>query len=1526
MVNRKKGCKVLSSLLKRFARKARIPNPCSCSLLEAPLNRDKAQTEFLAGLKEAPTWRRSSLKELASRIAKDTNKDPETIFSQLTSRERQRDQWNRIRTMRKKLRGGKFFKLYKSTTRTIPGPNGTLVEITGKIVLEEDLDMEAGLQEEFEHRFTEALDTPPMQEPLRTLLGLFGDTNFSNQVLDGTAPLADMEMDPYARLLLQAMVRPANVLPLSPTTLCISAQDNTTSWKTQRLNTTSEPSTLGFPHYITGAYHPQISETDAALRSAPFQLGFGPSCWKVITDFPILKKAKVFDISKMCCIQLMDALFNINNKKMGRDAMSNAERQLLLPDEQAGSRHHRSAPSGLWTKVLLADLSRIQRIPMAIPCLDARQCYDRIAHNMLSLALQRLGMPIQPIRSMLEVLQDAKHYPLTAYGPSSLSYGGPARSSQGLDPLMGPGQGNGMAPMGYVFLSAVIVAMLESAGFHSTFVSAISQRILTLVCVMFVDDADLFVTALPASTHTEFLTRIQSTVNHWTGGLRATGGAIRQEKSYWFLLEYNQTKWQPTYLSNAQAPGNILLPDEQGLYRTIPRKEPHQSEVTLGMAWSPARDMTGQMEHFKGKITEFTGSISCRSFSDRNDVWLAFKAGILKTLEYPVLACSLSLKQWNSLLSPLLKKVLPLSGMSTKFPHKLIWGSHRYCSFNLVHPWYIQELSTLCEIIDSVNKLSLNGTYIRALWESLKLEWCSSLPITSIPKQLDPLITDCSLKTTYQTLRSWQMTLFDNIPNPHLFRDNDRLLGDALTLQSTALPPSDLLLVKQVRMFAGYATLADITTADGKHIRRTAWNLAEDRDTFCLHQYTWPTTPPTLTAQHRHAWKTALTSALLQAHTSLLTLQHPLGQWQRIPHRWPWRYDPVSHQVLHLSTHQDMEYQTTYTCRQGLRRSFTPLHTETRSVHSITLPLATIVPNLPGLHITLESHGPLPNPEHTQADESQDTQSLSSWDTTDSCSTQVPTMDLSAALHPLPAQRWWMVDRLLHTDNGSTLITALQQGTAIACSDGSYQDGTSTSAFTLQGPTDEGRIDAVNWVPGDPDDQSSYRAELGGILGILFLLEAILLANPIIANCSSLSITISLDNKSAITSCQKGHPKASNSCYDLLLDIHRRLQALPISITWHWVESHQREQGKTMDRWARLNDEMDTQAKEHLNRCKGQSNPNQPLPSAQAYLFHQGKVLSRVHTKTIYCTLVEPELKKYWAEKTGMHPGADEFIDWPALGKAKANLSAGLDRWLIKHCSGHCGTAYKLHQRNYMPHSRCPLCEAPVEDIRHLLRCPEPRATALWKEQLLSLEVWMKGANTKPSIRKLILKGLQHWHSTGTDLPAQPSLTEQLYQCSLEQLDIGWFNLLLGRLSKRWSKVQDLHFRTLGTRHSGHVWAKGLILELWLINWNIWDYRNNRKHTEDTPEAQALLLNLQDQVRQEFQTGNTDLLPAHKKLLTTVSLVFCHHRTIPSLQEWLTRIQTARTLAITIATQKAIQAQQAVQATHDLLEPSRKFF
>jgi len=317
-------------------------------------------------------------------------------------------------------------------------------------------------------------------------------------------------------------------------------------------------------------------------------------------------------------------------------------------------------------------------------------------------------------------------------------------------------------------------------------------------------------------------------------------------------------------------------------------------------------------------------------------------------------------------------------------------------------------------------------------------------------------------------------------------------------------------------------------------------------------------------------------------------------------------------------------------------------------------------------------------------------------------------INLDAALQALPPERHWMVIELQDSDAGLTLLEALTSGTAIACSDGSSHLGTSTSAFTLQGSTENGRIDAVNWIPRDPEDQTSYRAELGGICGILSILEALLLASyPHICNLLWLSIIISLDNASAITSCQHSHPpRPDQPCYDLLLDIfYHSLKALPIKVTWHKVEGHLKKKGKTMDCWAVLNDQMESKAKQHLRRCQGTPRPNQSLPTSCIQASHKGKILStRVHIKTLYKDFTSPDLALYWTKKTGMNPEADKFIDWHSLGRAKQIIPVGLNRWIIKHCSGHCGTtAYKLHQRKQLPHSRCPLCEAPVENIKMLL-------------------------------------------------------------------------------------------------------------------------------------------------------------------------------------------------------------------------------
>jgi hypothetical protein len=68
-----------------------------------------------------------------------------------------------------------------------------------------------------------------------------------------------------------------------------------------------------------------------------------------------------------------------------------------------------------------------------------------------------------------------------------------------------------------------------------------------------------------------------------------------------------------------------------------------------------------------------------------------------------------------------------------------------------------------------------------------------------------------------------------------------------------------------------------------------------------------------------------------------------------------------------------------------------------------------------------------------------------------------------------------------------------------------------------------------------------------------------------------------------------------------------------------------------------------------------------------------------------------------------------------------------------------------------------------------------------------------------------------------------------------EQTDIGWYNLLQGRISNHWVKIQSAYYKQLKSRHyTGHTWARNLIHHLWEISWNMWKNRDNILHNVHT--------------------------------------------------------------------------------------------
>ena len=172
-------------------------------------------------------------------------------------------------------------------------------------------------------------------------------------------------------------------------------------------------------------------------------------------------------------------------------------------------------------------------------------------------------------------------------------------------------------------------------------------------------------------------------------------------------------------------------------------------------------------------------------------------------------------------------------------------------------------------------------------------------------------------------------------------------------------------------------------------------------------------------------------------------------------------------------------------------------------------------------------------------------------------------------------------------------------GTAIAVSDGSHAPGYSTSGFTLtrrlkKGPSFS-NVRGSNVVPGNPEEQDSYRAELGGVMGIVVATHLICTLH----NITDGSLEIGLDGEGAYKMLfERDDTPVDSKAFDLITTIKRLMQKSPIVYTGRHIQGHQdkHKSRHELTRWEALNVAMDSKAKRRLHKAMQAGAPNQRTP------------------------------------------------------------------------------------------------------------------------------------------------------------------------------------------------------------------------------------------------------------------------------------------------------------------------------------------
>jgi ribonuclease HI len=1207
------------------------------------------------------------------------------------------------------------------------------------------------------------------------------------------------------------------------------------------------------------------------MRNIPYAKGFAPNLWKNITDVEILKKAEVYDINLMRTIQLMNSELNINNKKLGRDLMSRGEKLKLIAREQYGSRKKHQSITAALNKRLTMDLLRQRRQAGALCSNDAKSCYDRVVHSVSSMSMRRLGIPIEPINSMFKCLQQAAHRIRTAFGVSKKKYGDDREI-----PLQGLGQGNGCGPAGWAIISTPIINMMRVAGFGATFLTAISVSLVVFVCYAFVDDTDVVHTAQDVHTTGEdILLQMQDVIDHWEGGLRATGGAIVPKKSYWYLIDwiYDRGNWR--YATQADIPGDLTIRDTCGTKRvTLKRYDPDIAKETLGVFLAMDGNNKEQIIKLRHKTEEFAEQLRT-GVINKWDAWYAITATIMKTLEYPMLATTITEKEWDFIMSPIRKSGLPKIQVASNFPSKVLYGPKKFQGMGIMHPFYTQEMSHLALCLYEGENQTITGELLRASMEQLLLELGTPGKLLQLDySKLENIATDCWIKTVWKFAWENEIEITDTGPQLEPYRWNDQFLMEEFARKGKK--GHELKKLNECRMFLEVTNLSEITSADGKKIKATSWKGIKDKNK--CNQFQWPRSPEALTTRHWQLWRKAINECFVDP-TKLdeRVLLMPLGDWEKnVTATWTWFY---SEEEDSLYKREGLLWYQFDTARgQRRRRTQERLYerspTTLREVYTDLLSLADVSEG-PDVAILLATcRDPIPPSAIRQPDMSDLT--------LDSIRNEQHKQD-----------KWAIAEWDCKHETAVRIAEAIQDHTATAISDGSYKNDNGTSAFLVCAEDDSQRIVGVNAVPGSCKEQSAYRSELAGISGILLVLQILCTKFKI----HSGSIEIGLDGQQALLAASEDWPlNIAQPDFDLLKDIRAKIQKLPIKVKWHWIKGHQDDDidYQNLDSWAKNNVQADTMAKLYWNYCEktGKRLPNQVFSNeGWTYRYNRSK-RSRFHKKSIYEELFGDSTCDHWIKKNQIDVAQIHSIDWENCEKAIKRLPFSRQLWLAKHASGHCPVGRMMKIRKHWEHSMCPRCLQDNETTEHVLLCQDPRAAEHFTRLAKKLDLELVSMETAPEIRRTIIRKITNWRRRRR-VTAQITNKYGEREASEHQDIIGWTNFMIGRMAPEWAAAQQSYFDWLGRRRTGKRWLVAITVKLLNLSWDMWDHRNKILHASLHPWKLIEVSIADQQIDEEYDRGYINLLRKDYKWLTQ-PLRTVKKLPIEDKLQWIESVRLAR--------------------------------
>ena len=1356
------------------------------------------------------------------------------------------------------------------------------------------------LEHSWQH-FAQADGTPFTIKPLHSLISNSGFSDFSDQILDGTADINSLDVDQYTKLLLQHMQH-----------ICDETTDNDFMvdmikqgiriW--HEATATSPFSFLHLSLYKSLVKHTK-SKSAGEDTDNNWTIKVGEDVMMVVylLLWLAVKHTHVYNrwlltlivflekvlgqpkIHRLWMIHLIEADFNLILKfYASKDMMSNIEARGSMVNEQGGGHHSHSAIDGAHKKVLSYDIIWMNCLLARNIDNDATACFDRMVENQTNLCCQHQGASKKYLKLHAQTHDKLQYFIWHKFGISK----GFNHHSQEF-PWHGSGQGTGDAPPWWLVVSDPVICAYNSKA-HLWYVYHPDGWLETTQSVeIFIDDSSQILALDDSVMLHDLHTFMQENTDLWNGLITATGGGLNPSKGCISIFTWTfDDDGTPSLVEPGEMVFNpITLQTQTG--KCIPLQQTQTSDAVrlLGVHITMDGNMVAEEQSFQKKCNKFVQIIGCCPLTP-DDAMMAYKSSFAPSVLYPFPATFIRADYLCQLQHWVTEAFLSVMNYNRHTPWAVVYASTEYGGLGFYDFVVEQGIAQVLQLLKHCRSGTTLGGLLEVMINTFQL--CTGIgKHILVDTQPLPHSEGFWLNSIHAFLHEISASI--SVENawivPCLRQGDSHIMEDFL--DSGFFTQCEIRTLNFIWLYLWVTTLSDVTDHGGTYLLHSALTGLQEADG---QPTLWSTVKSTLIWPNQAhpgksswcLWEHAL--RLTYASLGSAKLWQPLGPWwwDFLQHYQYWSYLYSPQQAKLYRQTDDSQCSMYPQLSNWWKAQYFATTLTTPLDHGADIPsdVLPVITFQQGISLVVSKPiGSIETTDNTHIPAASIPEQLLWQHELERAQPNLQCMgdtDFLIYLCTLPNQ--WECNLLSCTvtnipwnhpnfamDNPLHHILMTGKGPIYIGSDATM-DGTKDSTFHWTVALYSRGIQTKLWsgngpVSGPASQAHTGRSEGYGTLSALrFLYHFItyygIKVNPAVQPSTGLYFC---DNQGVITwvtellSLKYPAPAlAIRDDYDLYIQIKTAINDLSnvCSIQMAHVKGHQNcivSQCDKLSYEAQLNIHCHSLA--HLSfpthHGSSTSKPTPQFPATKYHLKINNEVITSKLASRMRAAATMQDYHEYLCKKFCWTDSNCDSVQWSSIG-CTLQWFRSSDQWqLWKFLHDWLPLNAFLSKQQHHHDPLCPTCQTAIEDHWHFLECNHSSRATVFSSLLATLMEFTSTTNTNPALMQLLWDGLQAVHKQQT-MPPRESYPAHLWDLYDSQNGIGWDQLYHGCLSYLWGKVFEDDIMTNDNpevKLGGPQWIMEVIILVWRWILELWDSRNSNQHgltksEKDAKESQKL--------------------------------------------------------------------------------------